>query len=264
MAVVIQGNEPRVALNSTAGTVTSDFCNYENSPTTIETYDTNMNPVDSDISYECFGDSCDIGKTSSGILTAGFPQCVNGYVIAKANGFEETKYLYSTVQSGTATIIMEKLYPLNINLKLGGTSYNNQAIIYFDSATDSKVVSYPDQRTVQLGEGDYNISVYIYKNSSIQLQQTTQKECTTIPSSGIGGFFGMTEQKCFDVTIPSQLISGVLAGGGKQETYFFEDDLKNSNTLEIDADALTTPTTIEQLQNNYALFDSKTLGVTLR
>jgi hypothetical protein len=264
MAVVIQGNKPRVALNSTAGAVTSQLCNYKNTLTTIETFDTSMNPVDSDISYECFGENCDMGKTNSGRLTTGFPQCVNGYVIAKANGFKETKYLYSTIQEGSATIIMDKLYPLNINLKLGGTSYNNKAIIYFDSATDPKTVSYPDQRTVQLGEGEYNISVYIYKNSSIQLQQTTQKECTTVPSSGIGGFFGLTEKKCFDVTIPSQLISSVLSGGGKQYVYFFEDDLRNSNTLEIGADALAIPKTIEQLQDSYALFESKGLEVILK
>jgi hypothetical protein len=264
LAVVIQGNKARVALNSTAGTVTSELCNYKNTLTTIETYDTNMNLVDSDISYECFGENCEMGKANSGKLTTEFPQCVNGYVIAKANGFKEIRYLYSTIQEGSATIVMDKLYTLSINLKLGGTAYNNKAIIYFDSVTDSKTVSYPDQRTVQLGEGDYNISVYIYKNSSIQLQQTTQQECTTIPSSGIGGFFGLTEKKCFDVTIPSQLISSVLAGGGKQGAYFFESDLRNSHTLEISADALTIPKTVEQLQDSYALLDSRGLGVSLK
>jgi hypothetical protein len=264
MAVVIQGNKPRVALNSTAETSTSELCNYKNTPTTITTSDTNLNPVDSEIFYECFGESCDIGKTNSGTLTASFPQCVNGYVIAKADGFKDTKYLYSTIQQGSATIVMDKLYTLNVNLKLGGVAYNGKAIIYFDSPTDSKTVSYPDQRTVQLGEGEYNISVYIYKDSSIQLQATTQQECTTVSSSGIGGLLGLTEKKCFDVTIPSQLISGVLAGGGTQDSYFFESELKNANTLEISADSLAVPTTIEQLQNNYILFDSKGLGVSLK
>jgi hypothetical protein len=264
ISVVIQGNKPRVALNSTAGAVTSELCNYQNTLTTIETYDTSMNPVNSEISYECFGENCDMGKTNSGKLTTEFPQCVNGYVIAKADGFKETRYLYSTTQEGSATIVMDKLYTLNINLKIGEVSYNNKAIIYFDSVTDSKTVSYPDQKTVQLGEGEYNISVYVYKDSSIQLQQTTQQECTTVPNSGIGGFFGLTEKKCFDVTIPSQLISSILAGGGRQDTYFFENDLRNANTLEINADAFTIPKTIEELQASYTLFDSKGLEVTLK
>jgi hypothetical protein len=264
VAIVIQGNKPRVALNSTAESITSELCNYKNTPTTIEIYDTNMNPVDADVSYECFGESCDIGKTTSGKLTTEFPQCVNGYIVARSNGFREIKYLYSTLQGGSASIVMDKLYTLDLNLKLGRTSYNNKAIIYFDSATDSKAVSYPEQKTVQLGEGDYNISVYIYKNSSIQFQQITQKQCTTVATSGIGGIFGMTEKKCFDITIPSQLISNALSGGGKQDMYFLEDELKNSHTLEINAESFTTPTTIEQLQNNYLLFDSKGLEVTLR
>ena len=59
------------------------------------------------------------------------------------------------------------------------------------------------------------------------------------------------------------MISNVLAGGGQQGEYFLESDLKSSSTIEIDASSLTTPTTIEQLQNNYILFNSKTLGVSL-
>jgi hypothetical protein len=264
MAVIIQGNKPRLALNSTATAIPSELCNYRNTLANVQTYDTSLNPVESQISYECFGETCDMGKTSSGILTEQFPQCVNGYIIAKADGFKEAKYMYSTIQEGSASIIMDRLYDLNVNLKVNGAGYNGKAIIYFDSETDSKVVSYPDQKKVKLAEGDYNISVYIYKNSTIKLQETTQSECTTVPTSGIGGFFGMTEKKCFDVTIPSQIISNSLAGGGKQDYYFLESDLKNSNSLELNAQSLPVPATIEQLQNNYLLFDSNELGVGLK
>ena len=264
MAVIIQGNKARNAMNSSAEAASVELCDYKNTPTTVKTYDTNLNPVDSQISYECFGDSCEIGSTSSGILSADFPQCVNGYIIARADGFKETKYLYSTNQQGSASIIMDKLYNLNVNLKLNNANYNNNAIIYFDSGDESKVVSYPQQKTVQLSEGFYNISVYIYKNSSIQLQATTTQECTSVPSSGLWGFFGLTEKKCFDVTIPSQLISNVLAGGGTQSYYFLESELRNSNTLELSADAFETPANVEQLQNNYLLFESKGIGVDLK
>ncbi|VVB83431.1 Uncharacterised protein [uncultured archaeon] len=263
VAVVIQGNKQRTALNSSASSVASDLCPYKNTLETINTRDSNSNPVNSVISYECFGQTCEIGNASSGTLTANFPQCSNGYVIAKANGYKEKKYLYSTVQAGNADILMEKLYNISINLKLNGQNYNSPAMIYFASADDSKVISYPEHKSVQLGEGDYNVSVYIYKSSSITFPATTQKECTTIPASGIAGTFGLTEKKCVDIKIPSQLITNALAGGGKKSYYFSEEDLRNANTLQINAPELGIPATIEELQNNYLSFDSKELEVNL-
>lgn len=263
VAVVIQGNQPRVALNTTAAAVTNDLCKYENNPLTVSTYDTALNPVNSQISFECLGETCDIGETSSGSLTASFPQCVNGYVIAKTDGFTEARQLFSTNQAGSVSIVMNRLYDLNIDLKLDGASYDGNAVIYFNSPKDSRAVSYPSQRDVELTEGQYNISVYIYKNSSLQLQQSTQSECAEVAASGILGALGVTQKKCFDVTIPSEIVSPVLAGGGTQGYYVTEDQLKNSKGIEINAASLATPTTVEQLQNNYILFDTKTLEVNL-
>ena len=264
VVVVIQGNKARTAMDATAGEIASNLCPYKNTPATIRTYDTNLNSVDSLISYECFGASCYIGKTGLGELTADFPQCVNGYVIARAEGFVEARQQYSTIQTGNAEIIMNKLYELNLELKLDNAAYNGKAMVYFNSESHSTAVSYPEQKKVKLAEGDYNISVYIYRDASMQLKSTTQKQCMTVPSSGIGGIFGVTEKKCFDITIPSQMISSALAGGGNQRQSILESDLKNSNTIEINSEGFGVPTTIEQLQNNYLIFDEKGLGVSLK
>jgi hypothetical protein len=264
VAVVIQGNKPRVALNATASAITSELCLYRNTPVTVMTYDNDMNPIDSRISYECFGESCNIGGTSSGVLTSEFPQCVNGFVIARADGFQETKYQYSTTQQGSLNIIMNKIYNIDVNLKLDNTNYNGDAIIYFNSESDSKVVSYPEQKTVKLSEGNYEVSVYVYKNSSIKFEETTKQECVEVSSSGLGGFFGLTEKKCFDIKVPAQIVSSVLAGGGKQEYSISEDELKNSETIEINAEGLSIPITMEQLQNNYILFDEKRLEINFK
>jgi hypothetical protein len=263
-AVVIQGNKPRKALNSSAGASNVELCEYKNTAITVRTYDTELNPVESQISYECFGESCDIGETSSGVLEREFPQCVNGFIVAKADGFEETRYQYSTTQTGSVDIIMDKLYDLNVDLKLDSVSYNGKAMIYFSSEGSSRVVSYPEQRKVKLSEGQYEISVYIYKDSSMQLAETTHQECIEVAKTGIGGLFGMKEQKCFDIEIPAQILSNVLSGGGKQDYYVLESDLKNSNSIEINANGFTVPITIEQLQNNYLEFDSSGLEVSFR
>ena len=263
LAVVIQGNRARYALNSTATAISSNLCPYKNTQLTIETYDTNFNPVESQISYECFGETCDIGSTSSGTLTEKFPQCVNGFVIARAEGYRESKIEYSTTQAGSVSIVMDKLYDLNVALKLNEASYSGKAMIYFNSERDSKAVSYPEQKKVRLGEGKYEISVYIYKDSSIELKETSYQQCLDVPA-GIGGLLGITQKSCFDVKIPSQILSSVLAGGGKQDYYILENELKSSGTIEIKADSFTTPTTIEQLQNNYLAFENTGLEVSFK
>jgi len=60
------------------------------------------------------------------------------------------------------------------------------------------------------------------------------------------------------------MISSVLAGGGKQTYYITEDSLKNSNAIEIGAEEMSVPTTIQQVQNNYAVFDTKKLEINFK
>jgi len=96
------------------------------------------------------------------------------------------------------------------------------------------------------------------------LESTSSRQCIEIPQSGVGGLVGVTEEKCFEIEIPSQIISNVLIGGGKQNYYLLESELKNSNLVEIDADSLSTPTSIEELQNNYIIFENKNLDITFK
>jgi len=263
LAIVIQGNQPRKSLDTSAKIIENEFCRDKNSLTTINLFDSDLNSVDAQISYECFGTSCYIGESSSGVLAADFPQCVNGYIVAKSNNFDEMRYLYSSVNEGNVNIILNKLYELDVRLNVGGSSYNNPAIIYFTSESGSKIVSYPEQKKVNLSEGNYEISVYIYKNSSIRFQETTTEQCMDIVQKGIGGLIGLTEKKCFDITIPAQVVSNVLAGGGKQNYSISNNVIKSLRVIEINAEEFATPRTVEELQNNYLLFEKSMLGVNL-
>jgi hypothetical protein len=264
LAIVIQGNQPRKSLDTSASTIENEFCKDKNSFTSVNLFDSDLNSVDAQISYECFGTSCYIGESSSGSLDAEFPQCVNGYIVAKAEGFDEMKYLYSSVEEGNVNIILNKLYELDVDLNVGSLNYNEPAIIYFTSDSGSKIVSYPEQKKVNLSEGDYEISVYVYKNSSINFQETTTEQCMDVAQTGIGGLLGFTEKKCFDITVPAQIVSNVLAGGGKQDYSISNNLIKSSSVVEINANQFSTPRTIEELQNNYLLFEESGLEVNLR
>ena len=263
LAIVVQGNQPRKSLDTSASAIENEFCKDKNSFTSVNLFDSDLNPVDAQISYECFGTSCYIGESSSGSLDAEFPQCVNGYIIIRAEGFDEMKYLYSSVEEGSVNIILDKLYELDVDLTVGGLNYNEPAIIYFTSDSGSKIVSYPEQTKVNLSKGDYEISVYVYKNSSINFQETTAEQCMDVAQTGIGGLLGFTEEKCFDITVPAQVVSNVLAGGGKKNYSISDNIIKSSSVIEINTDSFSTPKTVEELQTNYLLFEESELEVNL-
>ena len=266
MAVVVKGNKPREALDVSAVDIElPELCRYKNTLIQVNTYDTRLNPIEADISYECFGTKCNIGRTYlTKPLEENFPQCVNGYIIASSEGFEDTKYLYSTVESGVADIILDNLYELEVNLKLDGKNYTGQAMINFVSDGSSRTVVYPEQNKINLTEGQYEIQTQIFRNSSLKIAETTKEQCVDVPQSGIGGIFGLTKEKCFDITIPEQIISNVLAGGGRENYYMLESELYNSNIIEINANSLPLPKTIEQLQDNYLLFEDNGLDINFK
>ena len=265
LAVVVQGNQPRKALDATASEVgLSELCQYKNTPVAVNIYDSKLNRVEAEISYECFGTKCNIGETSGGYLKKEFPQCVNGYILVKSDGFSDAKYLHSTISAGSVDIILNRIYKKNIELKVDGKISGKNAIITFTSDDNSKTIVYPGQKVIELTEGQYEIQVQIYANSSLNIDAATNQQCVDVPESGLSGLFGMTKQKCFDIEMPAQIISNALAGGGTQNHYILESDLQNSETIEINAQSLPTPKTLEELQNNYILFEDKTLGVNFK
>ena len=65
----------------------------------------------------------------------------------------------------------------------------------------------------------------------------------------------------FTINIPKQTISYAISGGGKQMHYITETELKNSNTIEINSEAFTTPRNAQQLQENYNRLETEGLDI---
>jgi len=70
-------------------------------------------------------------------LQENFPQCVNGFIVAKAEGYEDTKAMFSSTAPGSIDVLLDKLYTKTVELNLGGSNYNGEAIISFVSETNS-------------------------------------------------------------------------------------------------------------------------------
>ncbi len=263
LAIVILGNQPRNPLEGFAvGAELPELCNYKNTLVNVELYNWDMEKINGEIFYECFGTTCFIGKSEEGALYEEFPQCVNGFIIAKSEGYRNEKIMHSVTNSrSSALIVLDKLHEMEINLKLDGKAYNKEAIINFVSEGFSKTMIYPEEKKINLSQGDYEISVYIYKNSSINLGATSAEQCIDIAKTGFAGMLGLTEKQCFDIEYPAQMISNSLAGGGIKSHTISEEELKNSNLIEIYSESLPSPDSLEQLQENYILVESKSLGI---
>lgn len=268
IAVVIDKNKPLEGLATEAlPEVVPKLCEHKLTQVEVYTYNSKIEPVEASIAFKCFDTKCDIGKTElvgeDAYLRSLFPQCVNGFIIVRAEGYAIKKYMLSTVKSGEANIILDKLYTLNLNITIDNKPLKNEnAIIHFQGK-GTRTIAYPEQKQIQLTEGSYNITLNIYKDSSITLRGFTKRTCIDVPKKGILGIFGVTEERCFNMEIPSQIVSYALAGGGKAVYYFTESELESSTKLEIRAESLLQPTSIEQLQENYDKIKDKTLWLTL-
>ncbi len=264
MAVIIDRNMPRKGKegSSSVGEV-SDICEYKNNNLLINLYDSDLNPVEGEISYECFGANCHIGFTENGQLNGFFPQCVNGNVKISSEGFKDS-YVNTGINEEEVVVILDKEYELEVELYTDNKLYSGKAIVNFIGEDSSFSLVYPEQKEVILSEGKYDLETYFYKDSSLKFEETTTEYCTDIPSSGIKGFFGFEEEKCFETVIPEQEIDNVLVGGGKSDYYFIEQELKNSNKLILRGKELNVPNSLEELTQNYELIESQILGVEFR
>jgi len=159
---------------------------------------------------------------------------------------------------------MDKIYTKRIQLSLEGVDYNGEAIIYFTSDDFAQTVIYPDQKSVELAEGQYEVQVYVYDESEITFGERIAEQCVEVPRSGFLGIVGLKEERCFDIEVPEQVISQVLSGGGKQDYYILDSELIGQGNLEIDAERFPVPETIEQLNVNHLLFEESGLEVNFR
>jgi len=261
VAVVIDKNQPVKGFNIEAiPDAEPELCKYKNQEVSVYTYNIDLEPIETDIRFECLSVSCDIGKTEGGILSANFLQCVNGYIIAESEGYVKKRYLYSTNEQGDANIVLDKLYDLDVDLKVDEKTTSDFAIINFVSGGHSQTIVWPEQKQISLSAGEYNIEIQVYGVSSIIIPAINEQRCVESPKSGLLGIFGMTEEKCFTIDLPLQKLENVISGGGKTKDYFIESMLE-SGKMEIKVESLPIPNSLEQLQDNYNLLEFKTVYV---
>jgi len=251
VAVVISKNQARVALPTTTGaSIESRVCEFRNQDVDVYTYDVDLNPVESRVQFKCLNDVCEIGATKiengDAILRGEFPQCVNGFVLVSADGYADAKYQISTNEENIANVVLNKKY--NVSLDLGDV---DKALVNFVSDDYSATVLYPEMNSVELIEGYYNVSVFVYDNSSLKFPASSKSECVNVPESGLAGLFGAETEKCYDINVPEMDVDFAVVGGGTTREYFTAGMLADANELNINIPLFGLPSSIDGLQDNY-------------
>ncbi len=252
VSVIIRKNQPREAVYSGEYLDSNlDVCGNRIQELKVSSYDIYLNPVEADISISCLNSGCSLGRTEisggEASLIGLAPPCINAIVSASAEGYSRGSAYISTNEEDEVSLVLKKKY--SVPLDLGNVP--GDAIVRFDGDDYSASVAYPEQKSVELVEGFYNISVFVFGDASLVLPSYTEKKCFNVPSSGIGGLFGSEEERCFETLIPEQTIEGALIGGGNAVDYFVEDDLKNARKLNINVPLFGNPSELEDLTENY-------------
>jgi len=245
VSVVISKSQARKALPSTLGTsIESKVCEFGNQEVDVYTYDVDLNPVGARVQFKCLDAVCEIGETeiegNDAILRGEFPQCVNGYILATAEGYSDGKYQISTNE--------------DISLDLGDV---DKALVNFVSDDYSATVLYPEMTSVELIEAYYNVSVYVYDSSSLVFPATSKSECVDVPKSGLAGLFGGEEEKCYELNMPEMSVDFAVVGGGKTREYFTSEQLENANELNVKVPLFGLPQDLEGLQTNHIRVDDE-------
>lgn len=237
-------------------TTNVDICQYATQDVTVRLSDVSLNPVDGQVSYTCFDQSCELGQTEGGVISGKLPACLNGNLEVKADGYAPVQMLFSSHNTSEADIVMDKVYNDSVSLLVDGKPVKGTAVVYLQGAQTTATAALPQSSNVQLSEGFYNVTIYVYGNTSITIPSSTSRQCSTVSSSGIAGFFGQTKEQCYDITLPETKIDSALIGGGSGEVYLLPEMLQTGK-LQFNVQSLPLPKTLDDLQTSYSLFDTQ-------
>jgi hypothetical protein len=183
------------------------------------------------------------------------PACLNGFLDVNAEGYAPAHVMFSSHNTSEADIVLNKAYKVSVSLLVDGRQPKGNAIISLEGVSPA-TVALPQSPNTELSEGFYNVSVYVYGNTSITIPASTSRQCTTVAASGLGGLFGQTTEQCYDITLPETKIDSALIGGGQGEVYLLPEMLQTGK-VQFSVQSLPAPKSLDDLQTDYALFETQ-------
>ena len=212
------------------------ICQYPTTNVTVYTFTADLSgtlvPLDNvDIKYKCFTSNCEIGATSTdasgqSFTTSLFPACINGLLTGEKEGYYKAQQFISTNEPQIASLILERIKTLNLNVKLiekdtGAIRdpYESESVVFTLDNLDNDFSTsfvYPGTATVDLIPGTYDVKSYIIGNSTwpITIKGGTIHKCVETPQNTIWGII-FNDRKCTDIKIDDMVVNEVMKGGAE-------------------------------------------------
>jgi len=274
IGVVINKNNPREPADGASEEMTETVCDKANTNISVYTYGENLEPVEAYVEFKCFNDICSLGNTkkdnstNESSLNVAVPTCANGELIVNSQGYKEEKQIISTNEESSADVLMSKEYTLGLQVYVDNALSNDLSVLSINEIMPDtnnsefvNSVAYPYTKEVKLASGYYEFSLNVYKQGSLTLPEVTSKQCVNTPREGVLGLFGMEEEKCYDVIIPSQTVTNVVSAGGSTQDYFTSDMLEKAKSMKIYATSIKLPSNINELQASYDTIQVKNIDI---
>jgi len=257
VVVSVFRNKPRTAELSYSVSTVNDLCTNKIQETVVNVQDVSGNPVEADISFKCINDICDIGTAqlseNGATLDANFPQCINGFIIAEKDGYAPSKQQVSTNQFGIIDMIMYPLHELNVDIKEKGK------VVLFASNDKgySTTITWPDQKTIKLSEGNYQIKAWLLQNGTFSLAATQQQQCVRVPEAGLPGLLGVQTDQCFNIDIPAVTVNELPAGGATLNWSVSDSELKDASKITFNLNSWAVPKNQNEIIDAYSKIENE-------
>lgn len=264
MLVVIDKNQARKAAAAETEEVVFDICQFKTQEIAIFTYDEENRPFEADLWYKCFNQACPLGSSKieegKARLKTLVPQCYNGFLIARAEGYSEARVQVSSIESFSANIYLKPRHILDLEINL---ETDEKAIVTFNSEGYGTSVYWPEQKQVELVEGYYNVTASVFKEAEISLQSQTVEKCIKVPGSGLAGLLGAKREECFELDVPAEELTSVLFGGGSTVFYVTDNELAAASRIKLTIDKFDVPADLLELSGLYGMLETTELKIEL-
>ncbi|MFH0752927.1 MAG: hypothetical protein V1914_05030 [archaeon] len=263
--IIIKNNQPKESkIEIPDLTFESEICGDKAAQATVYTLrilpDGTLNSEsDVEIKYKCANAVCNIGKTdANGQLTAMFPECYNGFVIASKNGLSTEKEIFSTNQESEISLLIDPFYTIPFEIKVidgaeRSLREDEQAIITLTEQEKEYITSITqEQTTVKLVSGAYKLQTHLMQGGAFAIEFPKQEieHCSEVPLP-ILGVLGFSRTQCTKTEIPASKLLQVIKGGATTEWKITRSKLSTANKITFYIPSQGIPASNEELTEIY-------------
>ncbi len=241
--VIIDRNEPR---KNTEDFFVVDkeydqrFCQKQ-TDFSVDVVDDKFNVLnDAEVKYNCINHLCNLGRSENGGWNGQVPFCINGEFVANKEGYHVGRSQISTNQPGSAMVILEKLRKMKVGVRViragsGDVREDEKVFINLEEKNKkfNRFIIYPEQDEVELIPGVYTAKIFMTSpiSGGLNIPEKTFNNCAKVPTGAFGALFGINEEKCEDVTIPSTQIDRIMTGTKEFTFLVTENDLSKNKLI---------------------------------